>query len=106
MSDASKPQDDSAGKHTPGPLMALSFPTWHHTDVVPENDPTASSNATFVVARCYGPDQEANAELFAAAPDMLAVLDALCQPNEKRVMMPPALWRMVKAARAKGRGHE
>ena len=59
-------------KHTPG--------TWHAMDDIGGSISVQSeipkSNGGVADAVCYGPNREANARLIAAAPDLLATLQA------------------------------
>lgn len=75
----------SEAKHTPGPWCVQPVPDGGMTAVLQEGDGYESDdqsswpNGGFDIAECFGPAQEANARLIAAAPEMLEALMAVEQ---------------------------
>ena len=68
-------------KHTPGPWVIVD-PVAGSTPVQSALMTTTARNGGFVSAMCPGPDQQANARLIAAAPDMYEAL-LLVQRNNR-----------------------
>jgi hypothetical protein len=96
----SKASTPEVGKHTPGPLKVIGGTSIH-------------KNGREIAACSLTPsvqEAEANASLFAAAPDLLAALEAakeeirLIRMKDANVVYNPALQSMMSAAIAKARG--
>ena len=60
-------------KHTPGPYFACSADGGNAINIECKGD----GNDSFPIATLKGPDRKANGALFAAAPDMLEVLQTI-----------------------------
>lgn len=74
MSEAS-----SSGKHTAGPWVANADHSGEGWRI--ESDAVGYPNDGWVLAQLSGPDAEANAHLFAAAPELLEALEGLMPTN-------------------------
>src|SRR5574343_459383 len=59
--------------HTPGPWKRYHNVS-HEPSVMPEN---TSNNGSFTICQLFGPDAVANQNLIAAAPELLAALEAV-----------------------------
>ena len=85
--------------HTPGPWVPCDTDS-EHTTLISGNDGSgATRNGGIYIARVQGPDNRANARLIAAAPDLLAALEALRDRGHTE-----ATWFLAKKAIAKARG--
>ncbi len=70
-------------KFTPGPYRALAEPAWFGFEA---RFYTVTDAEGVIVAFCKdwmdGPQPEANAKLFAAAPDLLKTLERIARPHD------------------------
>jgi len=84
-------------KHTKGPWGVIK--THYCLQVIPLVGADDSTPAA--VAHCYGADQQANAKLIAAAPDMLAALElAEVQLEQLEGLLKPPDWYVTEVLEA------
>lgn len=89
-------RDDMNAQHTPGPWREFRDNDSH--DVI-------APDGTHIAGMEPGPQQDGNARIIAAAPDMLAALEHIAARETQRGDWPDSLTeRMVDAAIAKARG--
>lgn len=70
---------ETKAKHTPGPWTTGP----HYTnEAIYIQQPCETSNGGWLVATVWGEDKEANARLIAAAPELLAALEAMVKADE------------------------
>ena len=70
--------------HTQGP-----WKTYGKGGVEPVNAPRYELNDGWIIADCPGPDAKANAQLVAAAPDLLEALEHALHDAQSRLYMLP-----------------